>query len=181
MPEKTICLLPGDGIGPKIVAEAIESASREENSVIRSCTMTDPAPERRHRRRGRASCPTLPWRPARPADAAVNSSARWALKGVGHHRSAIRPERDPARYPQSPPDCSPSRPCSPANTPRRVPASHFRQRAADLIVVRELTGSIFFSQPASTAVHDSLRTGFNTAVTTEIARISQVAFSSPGA
>ena len=49
----------------------------------------------------------------------------------------------------------------------------------DILVVRELTGGIYFGQPAGTEVRDGLRTGFNTMIYNEeeIARIGRVAFS----
>ena len=52
-------------------------------------------------------------------------------------------------------------------------------KGLDLIVVRELTGGIYFGQPAGTEVRDGLRTGFNTMIYNEeeIARIGRVAFS----
>ena len=45
--------------------------------------------------------------------------------------------------------------------------------------MRELTGGIYFGQPAGTEVRDGLRTGFNTMIYNEeeIARIGRVAFS----
>lgn len=47
-------------------------------------------------------------------------------------------------------------------------------KGLDLIVVRELTGGIYFGQPAGTEVRDGLRTGFNTMIYNEeeIARIA---------
>ncbi len=51
-------------------------------------------------------------------------------------------------------------------------------KGLDLIVVRELTGGIYFGKPAGTEVRDGKRTGFNTMVYNEdeIARIGHVAF-----
>lgn len=48
----------------------------------------------------------------------------------------------------------------------------------DLIVVRELTGGIYFGKPAGTEVRDGKRTGWNTMIYNEdeIARIAHVAF-----
>ena len=54
-------------------------------------------------------------------------------------------------------------------------------KGLDLIVVRELTGGIYFGQPAGTEVRDGLRTGFNTMIYNEeeIARIGRVASPRP--
>ena len=41
-------------------------------------------------------------------------------------------------------------------------------KGLDLIVVRELTGGIYFGQPAGTEVRDGLRTGFNTMIYNEV-------------
>ncbi len=52
------------------------------------------------------------------------------------------------------------------------------QKGLDLIVVRELTGGIYFGQPAGTEERDGKRVGFNTMVydEEEIARIGHIAF-----
>ena len=51
-------------------------------------------------------------------------------------------------------------------------------KGLDLIVVRELTGGIYFGKPAGTEVRDGKRTGWNTMIYNEdeIARIAHVAF-----
>ena len=51
-------------------------------------------------------------------------------------------------------------------------------KGLDLIVVRELTGGIYFGKPAGTEVRDGKRTGWNTMIydEEEIARIARVAF-----
>ncbi len=52
------------------------------------------------------------------------------------------------------------------------------QKGLDLIVVRELTGGIYFGQPAATEVRDGKRVGYNTMIydEEEIARIGHIAF-----
>ena len=154
--QKTICLLPGDGIGPEIVAEAVKVLRAVEKKFGHSFTMTEAL-------LGGAAIDAvgvpLP-------DATVEACKAADAVFLGAVGGPKWDTIDPATL-----------------VPELAGACLLRPdisaKGLDLIVVRELTGGIYFGQPAGTEVRDGLRTGFNTMIYNEeeIARIGRVAFS----
>ena len=160
--QKTICLLPGDGIGPEIVAEAVKVLRAVEKKFGHSFTMTEALLGGAAIDAVGVPLPDATVEACKAADAVF-------LGAVGGPKwdtidPAIRPERGLLGI-------------------RKALGLFANLRPAtlfpELAVVRELTGGIYFGQPAGTEVRDGLRTGFNTMIYNEeeIARIGRVAFS----
>lgn len=177
---KKICVLPGDGIGPEIVAQALKVLKavgdkfghtfETEKALIGGAAIDaeqNPLPQATV-----AAC--------QAADAVL-------LGAVGGPKwdnidPAIRPERGLLAIRKELKLFANLRPAS--LFPELAGACLLRPDTAakglDLIVVRELTGGIYFGQPAGTEVRDGKRTGYNTMIYNEeeIARIGRVAFES---
>lgn len=171
-----IAILAGDGIGPEIVAQAVrvlETLRRDglalelEPGLLGGCAVDaagEPFPEATRRLVADADAvllgavggpryDTLP-RERRPEQGLL--ALRKALGLFANLRPAIL-------YPEL------------ANASTLKPEV---VAGLDLLIVRELTGGIYFGEPRGVESRDGLRTGFNTMVYNEmeIARIARVAF-----
>ena len=176
--KKTICLLPGDGIGPEILAEGVKvlKAAAEkfshdfvfDTALIGGAAIDgagDPLPEETVRK-------------CRAADAVF-------LAAVGGPKwDALAPEKRPEkgllRIRKELALFANLRPAMllPELAGACLLRADIAAKGLDLVVVRELTGDIYFGEPRGQEVRDGLRTGYNTMVYTEeeIRRIATVAF-----
>ena len=176
--KKTICLLPGDGIGPEILAEGVKvlKAAAEkfshdfvfETALIGGAAIDgagDPLPEETVR-----TC--------RAADAVF-------LAAVGGPKwDALAPEKRPEkgllRIRKELALFANLRPAMllPELAGACLLRADIAAKGLDLVVVRELTGDIYFGEPRGQEMRDGLRTGYNTMVYNEeeIRRIATVAF-----
>ncbi len=179
---KKILVLPGDGIGPEIIAEAvklIEALERAhglqvelETALVGGASidahglpLTDAALEL-----------------ARAADAVLLGAVggpKWEPLEI-----AIRPEKGLLRLRSELDLFANLRPAS--LYPQLADASTLKPEVVaglDLMIVRELTGGIYFGQPRGIReLDDGQRQGFNTLVYSEneIRRIGRVAFETAG-
>ena len=174
-----IALLAGDGIGPEIIAQAVKALDRVarkyahnftyREALVGACAIDatgDPYPEETHK-----IC--------READA-VLFGAIGDPKYDNDPKAPVRPEQGLLRMRKSLGLFANLRPIALFDTlADRSPLKAEVVRGTDFVCVRELTGGIYFGQPAGTEVRDGLRTGFNTMIYNEeeIARIGRVAFS----
>ncbi len=176
--KKTICLLPGDGIGPEILAEGVKvlKAAAEkfshdfvfDTALIGGAAIDgagDPLPEETVRK-------------CRAADAVF-------LAAVGGPKwDALAPEKRPEkgllRIRKELALFAHLRPAMllPELAGACLLRADIAAKGLDLVVVRELTGDIYFGEPRGQELRDGLRTGYNTMVYNEeeIRRIATVAF-----
>lgn len=176
--KKIICLLPGDGIGPEILAEGVKvlKAAAEkfshdfvfDTALIGGAAIDgagDPLPEETVRK-------------CRAADAVF-------LAAVGGPKwDALAPEKRPEkgllRIRKELALFANLRPAMllPELAGACLLRADIAAKGLDLMVVRELTGDIYFGEPRGQELRDGLRTGYNTMVYNEeeIRRIATVAF-----
>jgi 3-isopropylmalate dehydrogenase len=170
---KKICILPGDGIGPEITAEAVrvlqalDLGFEMESALLGGAAVDatgDPYPEATRKL-------------AQEADAVLLGAVggpRWdsfpreqrperGLLGIRKHLNLFANLRPAVLYPE----------LANASTLKPEVVS-----GLDILIVRELTGDIYFGQPRGIEVRDGERFGFNTMHYTEseIRRIGRVAF-----
>jgi 3-isopropylmalate dehydrogenase len=168
-----ICVLPGDGIGPEIMAEAVrvlkalELKLEMEEALLGGCAVDatgDPYPEATQRL-------------AQAADAVLLGAVggpKWdsnpreqrperGLLGIRKQLGLFANLRPAILYPEL------------ANASTLKPEV---VAGLDLLIVRELTGDIYFGQPRGIEMRNGERFGFNTMHYTEseIRRILRVAF-----
>ena len=168
-----ICVLPGDGIGPEIMAEAVrvlralDLKFEMEEALLGGCAVDatgNPYPEATSKL-------------ARAADAVLLGAVggpKWdalpreqrperGLLGIRKELGLFANLRPAILYPEL------------ANASSLKPEI---VAGLDILIVRELTGDIYFGQPRGIEVRDGERYGFNTMHYTEseIRRIGRVAF-----
>jgi len=171
-----ICVLPGDGIGPEIVAQAVRVLERlredglaleMETALIGGCAVDacgEPYPE---------ATRAL----AREADAVLLGAV--GAPKYGALARAQRPERGLLAIRKDLDLFANLRPA--VLYPELAHASTLRAEVVsglDLLIVRELTGDVYFGEPRGIRTEHGERIGFNTMVysESEIRRIAHVAF-----
>ena len=168
-----ICVLPGDGIGPEITAEAVRVLKaldlklEMEEALLGGCAVDaagDPYPEATQKL-------------AQAADAVLLGAVggpKWdnnprekrperGLLGIRKQLNLFANLRPAILYPEL------------ANASTLKPEV---VAGLDILIVRELTGDIYFGQPRGVREENGERVGFNTMVysESEIRRIAKVAF-----
>ncbi len=168
-----ICVLPGDGIGPEITAEAVRVLKaldlniEMEEALLGGCAIDaakDPFPEATHKL-------------AKAADAVLLGAVggpRW-----DNNPRELRPERGLLRIRKELGLFANLRPA--LLYPELANASTLKPEVVaglDILIVRELTGDIYFGQPRGIETRNGERVGFNTMIysESEIRRILHVAF-----
>ncbi len=168
-----ICVLPGDGIGPEITAEAVRVLQaldlkfEMEEALLGGCAVDatgDPYPEATQKL-------------AQAADAVLLGAVggpKWdnnpreqrperGLLGIRKQLGLFANLRPAILYPEL------------ANASTLKPEV---VAGLDILIVRELTGDIYFGQPRGVRMENGERVGFNTMIyaESEIRRIGRVAF-----
>lgn len=175
---KKICLLPGDGIGTEIVVEAVKVLDAVAKKFGHSFTYTtaliggaaidavgNPLPEE-----SIAAC--------KAADAVFlgavggpkwdnmdnNSRPEKGLLGIRKALGLFANLRPAKLFPELAGAC--------------LLRADIAQRGLDLLVVRELTGDVYFGEPRGIEIREGQRVGFNNMIywEEEIRRIAKVAF-----
>ena len=168
-----ICVLPGDGIGPEIIAEAVRVLKaldlklEMEEGLLGGCAVdaTDnPYPEATQRLAREADAILLgavggPQWDALPRD----QRPERGLLGIRKDLNLFANLRPAILYPEL------------ANASTLKPEV---VAGLDILIIRELTGDIYFGQPRGVREENGERVGFNTMVysESEIRRIGHVAF-----
>jgi 3-isopropylmalate dehydrogenase len=171
-----IAVLPGDGIGPEIVAQAMKVLEALRRDGLKIETEQAPIGGAGYDAAG-DPLPEATLKLAREADAVL-------LGAVGGPQydtldRPLRPERGLLRIRKELNLFANLRPA--LLYPELAAASTLKPEVVaglDLMIVRELTGDVYFGQPRGVEVRGGERVGFNTMVYTEseIRRVAQVAF-----
>ncbi len=170
---KKICVLPGDGIGPEIMAEAVRVLEalnlgfEMETALLGGCAVDatgNPYPEATQKLAQEADAVLLgavggPQWDSLPRE----QRPERGLLGIRKQLNLFANLRPAILYPEL------------ANASSLKPEV---VAGLDILIVRELTGDIYFGQPRGIEVRDGERFGFNTMHYTEseIRRIGRVAF-----
>ena len=176
--QKNICLLPGDGIGPEIMAEAVKVLRAVEKKYGHTFVMTEALIGGAAIDAAGVPLPDATVEACKAADAVFLGAVggpKWDTRDP-----AIRPERGLLGIRAALGLFANLRPATlfPELAGACLLCADTASRGIDLIVVRELTGGIYFGKPAGTEVRDGLRVGYNTMIYNEeeIRRIAHVAF-----
>jgi len=171
-----ICVLPGDGIGPEIVAEAVRvlEALRSDglkfeldNALLGGCAVdaaSEPYPEAT-RKLAREADAVLLGAVGGPKYDSLPREKRpeRGLLGIRKDLGLFANLRPAVLYPE----------LANASTLKPEVVS-----GLDILIVRELTGDIYFGEPRGIEVRDGERVGINTMIYSEgeIRRIARVSF-----
>lgn len=175
---KTICLLPGDGIGPEILAqgelclETVANKFGHEFNFIKGLiggaaldTRETPLPEETIEK-------------CKQSDAVYFGSVggpKW-----NENEPELRPEKGILKIRKALSLFANLRPAQlwPELANACLLRSDIASKGIDLIVVRELTGDIYFGEPRGQEIRNGLRVGYNTMIydENEIRRIAKIAF-----
>lgn len=171
-----IAVLPGDGIGKEIVAQAMKVLDALKRDGLKLETELAPIGGAGYDTAG-DPLPESTLRLAQQADAVLLG----AVGGPQYDRlpRPLRPERGLLRIRKELKLFANLRPA--LLFPELASASTLRPEVVaglDIMIVRELTGDVYFGQPRGIEVRDGERVGFNTMIYTEseIRRVAHVAF-----
>ncbi len=173
-----ICLLPGDGIGPEILAQGVAALKAVARKFGHDFTFTDALIG------GAAVDACGEPLPQETVTRCLNADAVYLASVGGPKWDGLAPRQRPERgllgIRKALGLFANLRPA--LLFPELAGACLLREdiaaRGLDLIVVRELTGDIYFGEPRGQELRNGLRTGFNTMLYNEeeIRRIARVAF-----
>lgn len=175
---KTICLLPGDGVGPEILAQGVRALKAVARKFGHEFTFTEALIG------GAAVDACGEPLPRETVARCLEADAVYFASVGGPKWDGLAPQQRPERgllaIRKALGLFANLRPA--LLFPELAGACLLREdiaaRGLDLIVVRELTGDIYFGEPRGQELRNGLRTGFDTMLYNEeeIRRIARVAF-----